>query len=82
MMGRVIGRNTDVPHTWLSGAADSRNAFVSPIGIEADCDAPIKATCGMVAEWRLFLNRITVQLKRIRIFVCDSGMRPKRILVF
>ncbi len=44
MMGRVMGRNTDVPHTWLSGAADSRNAFVSPIGIEADCDAPIKTT--------------------------------------
>ncbi len=58
MMGRVMGRNTDVPHMWLSGAADSR---YSPIGIEADCDAPIKTTCGMVAEWRLFLNRITVE---------------------
>ncbi len=75
MMGRVIGRNTDVPHMWLSGAADSRNAFVSPIGIEEDCDAPIKTNCGMVAEWKLFLNLI-------RIFVCDNGMRPKRILVF
>ncbi len=50
MMGRVMGRNTDVPHTWLSGAADSRNAFVSPIGIEADCDGANKKR---LAEWWL-----------------------------